>query len=102
MSIDDFGAPSDIFVEIDGVRCHTGISFVRQPAPGEDEAAFTARTERLAARLRSSGMHGRVIVRQMMGANRLAFIDLILEPRPAPLPFRARGQRAGRQHAVPA
>lgn len=97
MCIDDFGAPSDIYVEIDGVRCHTGISFVRQPAPGETEAAFLAHIERQAHELRTSGLQGRVVIRHMRGMNRLAFIDLVLDPTPAPLPVsRPRGRRAGR------
>lgn len=94
MCIDDFGAPSDIYVVLDGVRHHAGISFVRQPARGESEDAFVAHTERMADRLRSSGCQGRVVVRYMCGANRLSFIDLLLDPKPATLPVsRPRGRR---------
>lgn len=97
MSLSELGTPLDVYQDIDGERYRVGQSFLRQPLLGENVEAFEDRVERLAGRLRTSGLEGKVTTRHAVGdIYRISFIDVIHDPVPAPnRRTRKRGRRGG-------
>ena len=95
----DLGTHYDVYEVIDDVRCHVGMSFVREALLGEDDGAFMERVERTARDLRKSGLGNDITTRFMAGGEVThGCIDIRFEPKPAPLMQSHRGRRSGVNH----